>query len=118
MMGWAVSFDDHWNRDIGYGVPSLCDYPDCDADINRGLSYVCGNEPFGGEAGCGLFFCVRHGSGGFEQLCERCAAGSDPFEPRPDTPDWIAHKLTHESWAAWRSGLSGVELAQLWERIS
>lgn len=28
-MGWSVGYDDNWKRDIGYGVPALCDYPDC-----------------------------------------------------------------------------------------
>ena len=59
-MGWSIGYDEKWARDIGYGVPAVCDHPDCDARIDRGLSYVCCNqEPRGGE-GCGLYFCEKH----------------------------------------------------------
>ncbi len=44
-MSWAVGFDETWQRDIGYGVPAYCDHPGCMAEIDRGLSYVCGGEP-------------------------------------------------------------------------
>lgn len=104
-MSWAVGFDDNWKRDIGYGVPSICDHPDCDKEIDRGLSYVCGGEPWGGEAGCGLYFCSEHlvyaGPEG-EQVCERCAEHKEPFEPTPDTLEWKSHKKTDASWAKWR----------------
>lgn len=101
-MGWAVG--DHNGRDIGYGVPAKCDHPDCDNDIDRGLAYVCGGAPYGGDDGCGLFFCATHGGG---TLCERCEpeAGADPlppFPPKPDVPVWINHKLTDPSWQQWR----------------
>jgi hypothetical protein len=100
-MSWAVGFDPTWNRDIGYGVPAVCDNPRCSTSIDRGLSYVCGNgEPFGGEDGCGLYFCFDHGGG---LLCERCTAGADPFEAKPDVAEWTAHKATDPSWAAWRA---------------
>jgi hypothetical protein len=35
-------------------------------------------------------------------LCERCANQADPFDPTPDTPEWMRHQLTDESWARWR----------------
>ena len=56
-MSWSIGFDSNWNRDIGYGVPAYCDNPKCNKEIDRGLSYVCGGEAFGGEKGCGLYFC-------------------------------------------------------------
>ena len=60
-MGWSIGFDQKWNRDIGYGVPCVCDHPGCDKEIDRGLSYVCcGDQPEGGEHGCGLYFCPDH----------------------------------------------------------
>jgi len=100
-MSWAVGFDSHWNRDIGYGVPAFCDHPQCTAEIDRGLSYVCGGEPYGGEKGCGLYFCGKHGGG---YRCPRCARYKTPYKhPKPDHPDWIEHKLTDESWADWRA---------------
>lgn len=116
-MAWEIGFDSNWDRDIGYGVPAECDHPDCKEQIDRGLAYVCGGDPYGGEHGCGLFFCYAHLS--YEdrvepacadveahtevvQLCGRCAAGGEPFEPKPDTAEWAHHKETDPSWAAWR----------------
>ena len=40
-MGWAIGYDGRWERDIGYGVPAVCDHPDCNVRIDRGLDYVC-----------------------------------------------------------------------------
>lgn len=123
-MGWSVGYDPQWQRDVGYGVPAWCDHPDCTESVDRGLSYVCGGEPFGGDAGCGLFFCENHlgyayTQDGYEDLrddngnvfpamCERCIEhhrdGTEwnPFPPSKDHPEWVNHKLTHESWATWR----------------
>ena len=108
-MGWSIGFDTNWQRDIGYGVPAYCDHPGCMEEIDRGLAYVCcGEEPYGGEHGCGLYFCSAHlyaGKHGF--ACERCRErGEDdpyePFTPTPDHPEWTHHKLTDPSWAEWR----------------
>ena len=105
-MGWAVGFDSRWMRDIGYGVPAVCDFPECGTAIDRGLGYVCGGVPYGGEYGCGLYFCGEHLMFGYDepnrQLCERCLEDKPPFEPAPDTAEWLDWKLTDESWAEWR----------------
>lgn len=98
-MGWEVGYDENWNRDIGYGVPCVCDHPRCKSRIDRGLSYVCGGEPYGGDNGCGLYFCVNHGGG---TLCERCAKGKEPFSAKEDIKEWTHHKMTHPSWKEWR----------------
>lgn len=103
-MTWSVGFDERWRRDIGYGVPAVCDYPGCETVIDRGLDYVCGGAPYGGKHGCGLYFCARHlhltddGT-----LCERCANGQAPFAPKPDAVEWMLHKLRDESWQRWRT---------------
>lgn len=98
-MSWAVG--EFEGRDIGYGVPAICDHPDCDERIDRGLGYVCADGAvYGGDDGCGRFFCMEHGGG---SQCERCAAGQPPFEPSPDTAEWITHKQTDPSWAEWRA---------------
>ncbi len=116
-MSWAVGYDRNWRRDIGYGVPAKCDHPDCDTDIDRGLAYVCGGEPYGGEHGCGLYFCADHktfvepSDDVLCEVCERCAQRHehpdvdepDLFEAKPDVPEWINWKLTDESWAPWRA---------------
>ena len=100
-MGWSIGYDSNWKRDIGYGVPAMCDHPDCNETIDRGLSYVCGGEPYGGERGCGLFFCSDHLIA-FGHRCERCTKKCKPFLAKPDHPDWIRWKLEHESWQSWR----------------
>jgi hypothetical protein len=100
-MGWSIGFDSNWQRDIGYGVPAYCDHPACLERIDRGLAYVCGGEPYGGEEGCGLYFCDGHHPY-IGQLCDRCAHGNSPFNPKPDHPDWIHFKATDESWVEWR----------------
>jgi hypothetical protein len=107
-MGWQVGFDSRWNRDIGYGVPSFCDHPDCPENIDRGMGYVCGGEPYGGEKGCGLYFCGSHLTGRRKSgdhwvgVCGRCDKGRPPYEPSRDTAEWLDWKLYDESWAQWR----------------
>lgn len=102
-MSWSIGFDNRWNRDIGYGVPAYCDFPGCKSEIDRGLAFVCGGEPFGGEKGCGLYFCSKHLLlNGSRFLCERCSNGKKSFKPRKEHPDWINHKATDESWQQWR----------------
>lgn len=103
-MGWSIGFDEHWQRDIGYGVPAICDHPGCGEVIDRGLAHVCGGEPYGGERGCGLYFCAKHllMSERLPQLCQRCKDRRKPFAPTPDLPSWRLHKLSHWSWRQWR----------------
>lgn len=61
-MGWAFCGEDNKGRPIGYGVEATCDHPDCEAEIDRGLSYACGdmhgeNDP---EGSCENYFCGKH----------------------------------------------------------
>ena len=103
-MSWAIGFDSRWQRWIGYGVPAYCDQPQCKEQIDRGLGYVCGGEPYGGEHGCGLFFCPAHLSlGPHGQVCPRCYAYKSWYKRiKPEHPVWIKHMLTDRSWAKWR----------------
>jgi len=98
-MGWSIGWDNTWKRDIGYGVPALCDHPDCNEKIDRGLNYICGGVPYGSDKGCGLFFCEKHKN---LDLCERCENNEDPFEPKEDIDDWTTFKLYASSWEEWR----------------
>lgn len=102
-MSWSIGYDEHWKRDIGYGVPAYCDHPGCKAEIDRGLGYVCGDDLYGGERGCGLFFCADH-QVGYDQTCACCAPKKRRkfFTASPDHPEWIAFKLSDESWQKWR----------------
>lgn len=114
-MGWAIGHDSRhgkFGRDIGYGVPAFCDHPGCGALIDRGLSHVCAQEePYGGENGCGLYFCSAHlvyhqgrsdEKSGF--MCERCDKNRKPFPPTPDRAEWVKFKLKDKSWKGWREG--------------
>ena len=105
-MGWSLGYDSKWGRDIGYGVPAYCDHPGCMAEIDRGLAYVCGGEPYGGEYGCGLYFCAKHLylSARRPQRCARCKRGPSKktFTPTREHPRWLKWKLTDKSWAKWR----------------
>ena len=101
-MSWSIGYDDTWKRDIGYGVPAYCDHPNCFKIIDRGLSYVCcDSQPYGGERGCGLYFCEEHRDG--YGRCESCGKRRKKhFLPTPDHPTWIKHKLEDPSWKEWR----------------
>lgn len=103
-MGYGVYYDTRRDRDLGYGVPAICDHPDCDKEIDRGLSYVCGGEPYGNEYGCGLYFCFEHLHHCEDEVqkCERCIEGEDEFIPKVDVKEWLEWKLTHPSWEEWR----------------
>jgi hypothetical protein len=108
-MGWSIGYDETWNRDVGYGVPAMCDHPGCGAEIDRGLSFVCGGAAFGGEHGCGLFFCSDHRMYAGDRrdnvsLCTRCYHGKKtPYEPTSDVAAWTEFKATDPSWADWRA---------------
>lgn len=103
-MGYAVYENGH--RWCGYGVPAVCDRPNCSAQINRGLAYICGGDPHS-DKGCGLFFCEDHlwisTANRDPQMCERCLDDEPPFDPKPDTVEWMTHMLADESWDQWRS---------------
>ncbi len=107
-MGYSVGFDENWKRDVGYSVPAVCDHPRCDEEIDRGFSFVCGSQMFGGEIGCGLYFCGKHRSmrpteKDSPMLCLKCCRyEKKPYKPKPDTFEWKMWKLTHESWKDWR----------------
>lgn len=62
-------------REAGYAVTDVCNAPDCQQRIDRGLDYLCGdNVGDGGEHGCGRYFCglhTRYTEAG--QLCRPCA---------------------------------------------
>ena len=107
------------NRWGGYGVPAICEHPDCKKEIDRGVSFACGGEPFS-EHGCDRYFCEKHFDWVYfkedgsrcrhrkdcecemAQLCERCEKGKNPFPYKPEHPRWIKHLLTDKSWAEWR----------------
>jgi hypothetical protein len=87
-MGWAGPFQLADGRMGGYAVDAICDLDGCDAKIDRGLDYVCGEMHDGDEHSCGRYFCLKHlfyGLGLPNQMCEECA---DRF--RDENPEVIA----------------------------
>ncbi len=131
-MGWGLGYNSKWHRDIGYLVPAYCDHPECNAEIDRGLAFLCGGSSMS-DHGCGLYFCAKHlfASFGFDdddcpQLCERCVMLDPPededdepneyldedgnanekwpgeFDAKPEHPSWMRHVVTDVSWEVWR----------------
>ena len=105
-MGYQV-YEDTDGRWAGYGVPAVCDWPDCSAAIHRGLGYKCEEnvtytydeneeETERIEPGCGLFFCEEHRYRTDEHM-------RDDVVPKPDTAEWIEFMLTDDSWEQWRT---------------
>ena len=101
-MGWSLGYDSWWERDIGYGVPAQCDKPGCTEQIDRGLAYVCGNEPYGGENGCGRYYCYDDLGGEDENGVWECEHEEDGNYISADVEEWTNFKLTDDSWAQWR----------------
>lgn len=81
-MGWGYGILPD-GREVGYGVEARCDEPGCDADIDRGLGYLCGSMHGQDDGlGCGKYFCERHLLvGGPNTMCYRC---SDEYEALED----------------------------------
>jgi len=81
-MGWADCGVDSNGRPIGYAFRATCDQSGCDAKIDRGLAYACGDmHGEGSEEGdtyCEKYFCYDHlklTDHGFR--CEECCAVID-----------------------------------------
>jgi len=109
-MGYSVYYDSTWKRFSGYGVPAICDHPNCNEEINRGLGYICVGEEE--DEPCGLFFCDEHTS--LDNQCENCKYLDESFVPKPETKEWIEHMLTDDSWESWRNNNPGeVECLKL-----
>lgn len=69
----------------GYSVEDTCHEDGCTAEIDRGLGYLCGNDPGSpDEHGCGKWFCDKHlyvGPVGVDcYLCNKCLLGWDGID--------------------------------------
>lgn len=79
-MGWANCGTDSEGRPIGYAVKAICDHPDCDKEIWRGVDRACGGMHGFTEYGCDKYFCEEHlnfididdDDAPLVQLCEKC----------------------------------------------
>ncbi|MCP2265551.1 hypothetical protein ACFQHV_01090 [Promicromonospora thailandica] len=99
-MGYGVYEEPGNGRWAGYMVPAPCDYPGCEAEIDRGLGWKCEEHveytADGTESeveGCGLFFCEEHR---YE------TSDHHTVKPKPDSGHWTAWQLVDDSWEQWR----------------
>ncbi|MFE4356125.1 hypothetical protein [Kitasatospora sp. NPDC056800] len=78
---YTVRRADGTEIEAGYGVPTVCGQDECPTEIDRGLAYLCGDEPGGGEHGCGDYFCGEHRymapEGESGDLCGGCLPETD-----------------------------------------
>lgn len=78
-MGWGNCGTDSNGRPIGYVFEATCDHPGCNAEIDRGLSYACGDMHGDDEISCEKYFCGEHRrnfilqAGRYRQVCDECA---------------------------------------------
>lgn len=82
-MGWSYGVNGE-GREVGYAVKATCDQDGCDAEIDRGLAYVCGDMHDGDEHSCGKYFCPKHlfmGIGLPNQMCEECSERYEKENP-------------------------------------
>ena len=73
-MGWSHGIVE--GKRVGYGVRAKCEHPGCNARIDRGLAFKCGNDIGSGVGFCNRFFCSKHLyylGRGFVQVCQSCA---------------------------------------------
>lgn len=83
-MGWANCGKDSKGRPIGYAHAATCDEPGCEKEIDRGLSYACGNMHGETEYGCEKYFCEKHlriyesREGDLMGLCSECYTFAPP----------------------------------------
>lgn len=73
----------------GYLIATTCEQPGCNEKIDRGLAYLCGEQPGGDENGCGGYFCGHHlytaPEGQHGSRCILCRdRGDDPLSDSPD----------------------------------
>jgi len=80
-MGWGDCGTDSTGRPIGYSFEATCDHPGCDEEIDRGLSYVCGDMHGEDEYSCERYFCEKHrqntvltDQGNYISVCDECKA--------------------------------------------
>lgn len=68
-------------REAGYGVEAECDKPGCDTKIDRGLGWLCGENPDGwrgqDDFGCGNYYCTPHLN---DHDCTNAECGAYSFE--------------------------------------
>ncbi len=99
-MGWADCGTDSKGRPIGYAHQATCDEPGCSEQIDRGLSYACGDMHGETAEGCENYFCEAHrqnpvqtADGRTILVCTTCAASLlESGEYREDDDEGLVRK--------------------------
>lgn len=128
-MSWVIGFSENQNRDVGYGILAICDHPECTAEIDRGLAYIC-CEDINHNACCGAFYCAEHRENYVygdeiddmedeelealnidvesQEVFDAVENGDivrcrhEPIQPNKENAAWLEHVLKDESWSQWR----------------
>lgn len=104
-MGWSIGWSRKHKRWIGYGVPCICEHPECNASIDRGMDYLCPK--------CRLAFCGEHGGSGGK--CPNCEDKGEIYPVKPESTEWLKHLRSDDSWAGWRASAKNMAQLEAWE---
>lgn len=112
-------------RYIGYGVTSICDHPECNTVIDRGMGYAC-CDGLAHNGKCEGYFCLAHLENYlyFDELgdlneneLDALGLDVDDLPEEEDSPiykcnhgihegkesvEWLSFILNDDSWAKWR----------------
>lgn len=92
-MGWGDCGTDSQGRPIGYSFEATCDHPGCEKEIDRGLSYVCGDMHGDDEYSCEKYFCEEHRQNPLQTDDDRLISICDECKRiiLKDNDDWWEH---------------------------
>lgn len=129
-MGYEVYESKNNWRWQGHGVPAVCDHPDCNVLVDRGMGYACCDDPKHTNS-CGGFFCSTHAElctpiyedefedlekdevkellseydltemPTFDQSGVFFQCGHEPIQYK-EHRSWLSFILEDESWEKWR----------------
>jgi hypothetical protein len=123
-MGWADCGTDSTGRPIGYAHSATCDHSGCTKEIDRGLSYACGDMHGQNEADCEGYFCEQHRvyesltyGGKLVQLCIECGRRAKQVRLRELAEDLINEECNLSTDAAEEAGGDLLTLLNEHERF-
>lgn len=86
-------------REAGYGVEATCDKDGCEVEIDRGMSYLCGDNPDGwrdeNEWGCGDYYCGLHRA---DHSCPNPDCGAYSPDGRVYCEQRQGHEMPHRDY--------------------
>lgn len=99
----------------GYNVKAVCGHDGCEEKIDRGMAYMCGDNPHGGgEDSCGLFFCDGHlAFAAITQPHQRCMACSEAIRSDPERVEGRCHLADHPNTVPTPDGIGRCECGEV-----